>query len=289
MRHMQYRRGKGCTGGRKRPGIKRKRRIYRKELMGCSRTTKCVVLAVLLILFAGGCGGTVIVSRGLPARVSRERIAKMGYSIQIGAFSDLDNAVQLTRSLESKGLNAYYFVHKSGHYKVRFGDFPTKDEARRRAEQVRRARIISDYFIVSPESYTVANERKSGRRHLRDDIIETAESFIGLPYRWGGSSPKEGFDCSGLTMAVYQLNGLKLPRSSWQQYSTGTPVKKTQLMKGDLVFFARPKTRRVSHVGIYAGNNRFIHAPGKGKRIRIDSLRNDFFAQNYMGARTYVR
>jgi cell wall-associated NlpC family hydrolase len=90
-------------------------------------------------------------------------------------------------------------------------------------------------------------------------------------------------------MAVYRLNGLKLPRSSWQQYGTGTPVKKSQLRKGDLVFFARSKTRRVSHVGIYAGNNRFIHAPGKGQRIRIDSLQHKSFAQNYLGARTYVR
>jgi len=257
--------------------------------MGCHRITKYIILAVLLILFAGGCGGTVIVSRGLPAKISQERVARMGYSIQIGAFSDLDNAVRLTMSLESKGLNAFYFVHKSGYYKVRFGDFPTRDAASRKAEQVRMAGIIPDYFIVCPESYPVAKEHKSGRRHLRDDIMETAESFIGLPYRWGGSSPNEGFDCSGLTMAVYRLNGLKLPRSSWQQYSIGTPVKKGQLMKGDLVFFARPQTKRVSHVGIYAGNNRFIHAPGKGQRIRTDSLQHKFFAQNYMGARTYVR
>ena len=244
-----------------------------------------ILWALYVFLLTGACGGRA----GLPTKVSGKKLARMGYSIQIGAFSNLDNAIRLTKSLENNGLEAYYFVHKTGLYKVRFGDFRTKEAARKKAERVRTTGIIDNYYIVSPESYAVSKRRKRGSRTFRDDLVETAESFIGLPYRWGGSSPKYGFDCSGLTMAVYQLNGLKLPRSSRQQHRSGIPIKTSQLMRGDLVFFTNSKSRRISHVGIYKGNNKFIHAPGKGKKIRVDSLKNKYFKAQYVGARTYLR
>jgi len=118
--------------------------------------------------------------------------------------------------------------------------------------------------------------------------VETAEGFIGLPYQWGGASAEEGFDCSGLTMAVYQLNGLSLPRSSQDQYTMGAPVERAGLAKGDLVFFATKGREKVSHVGVYVGDNRFIHAPGKGKSIRVDSLSDRYFTTRYVGARKYL-
>lgn len=226
---------------------------------------------------------------GSPTRISGNKLALMGYSIQIGAFSNLNNAIRLTLSLEKSGLEAYYFVHPTGLYKVRFGDFPTRETARRVAERIRTAGIIDNYYIVSPESYAVSKRRRLDTRSIRDDLVGTAESFIGLPYRWGGSSPEFGFDCSGLTMAVYQLNGLKLPRSSREQFRTGIPVKRNRLKRGDLVFFSTLKSRRISHVGIYKGNKKFIHAPGRGKTIRIDSLKSRYFDTRYMGARTYLR
>lgn len=241
------------------------------------------------VLLAVACGGKANVSSGLPTKVSRKQLALMGYSIQIGAFSNLNNAIRLTRSLENNGLEAYYFVHPTGLYKVRFGDFPTRESARKVAERIRATGIIDNYYIVSPKSYAISKRRKPGRRSLRDDLVETAVSFIGLPYRWGGSSPKYGFDCSGLTMAVYQLNGLKLPRSSREQYRAGIPIKKTRLKRGDLVFFSALKEKRISHVGIYKGGKKFIHAPGRGKTICIDSLNNRYFKARYAGARTYLR
>ncbi|UCE23022.1 MAG: C40 family peptidase [Candidatus Aminicenantes bacterium] len=213
----------------------------------------------------------------------------MGYAIQVGAFSAVDNAIKLNKSLRRKGLNAYYFAHPSGLYKVRFGDFRTKKAAEKKAKRLVKAGIIDEYYIVAPEEYAVAQEKKFGKQYLRSEIVATAKRFLGIPYAWGGASPSEGFDCSGLTMTVYRINGLNLPHSSRAQYKTGTPVSKSRLRKGDLVFFATRRGRRVSHVGIYTGNNQFIHAPGNNKRVQTESLSNSYFRENYVGARTYLR
>ena len=246
-------------------------------------------LAFLVILLCVSCGGEARVPYDSGPAYPQKTIARLGYSIQVGAFANLDNAVRLSKSLERRGLDAYYFVHKTGLYKVRFVNFPTKKAARKKAEAVRAAGIIDAYYLVSPKEYAVAKQKKrGGRSYLRNELVGTAKKFIGVPYRWGGSSRREGFDCSGLTMVVYQLNGLNLPRSSKQQYRVGRPIRRSQLSQGDLVFFATSGGRRVSHVGIYVGNGRFIHAPGRGKRIRAELLTKKYFKTRYVGARTYL-
>jgi hypothetical protein len=247
-----------------------------------------LLAAFCVIIAAGGCGGRTPVSYGPQPAVQQKRLAMMGYSIQVGAFSLLDNAVRLTELLEGQGLNAYYFVHETGLYKVRFGDFPSKEIARDHAEHIRATGTIDEYYIVSPDDYAAVKERQYGQGYIRDKLVETAKRFVGVPYRWGGSSPGGGFDCSGLTQAVYQLNGLNLPRSSKIQYQAGEPVKQSQLSPGDLVFFATSGGGTVSHVGIYTGQNKFIHAPGRGKRIRTDRLSKRYFKTRYVGARTYL-
>ena len=256
-----------------------------------NRLNSSSVLPVLaIILCCMGCGSTAYVSPEYRPVAQKETLAQLGYSVQVGAFANQDNAVRLSDNLEHYGLDAYYFVHETGLYKVRFGDFPTKEAARRKAEYVRAAGIIDEYWIVSPDDYAVRKQRKyGGRIDLRSEIVGTAKRFVGTPYRWGGTSPEEGFDCSGLTMVVYQLNGLKLPRSSRQQYGAGIPIRRNELMQGDLVFFATSGGKRISHVGIYVGKGRFIHAPGRGKRIRTDRLTRRYYKARYMGARTYLR
>ena len=246
-------------------------------------------LAFLVIILCVSCGGETRVPYDSGPAYPQKTIARLGYSIQVGAFANLDNAVRLSKALERRGLDAYYFVHKTGLYKVRFGNFPTKKAARKKAEAVRAAGIIDAYYLVSPNEYAVVKQRKrGGRSYLRNEIVGTARRFIGVPYRWGGSSRQEGFDCSGLTMVVYQLNGLTLPRSSKEQYRVGTPIRRSQLSQGDLIFFATSGGRRVSHVGIYVGKGKFIHAPGRGKRIRTELLTKKYFKTRYVGARTYL-
>ena len=242
----------------------------------------------LLCILAGGCGGKITVVPSTEPIVPQRELARIGYAIQAGAFSDLNNAVRLTQTLQDRGVDAYYFVHKTGLYKVRFGDFPSKESASRKAKNLLASGIIDEYYIVGPEDYPKLKYRKNATIILRNEIITTAKSFIGVPYRWGGVSPEQGFDCSGLSMAVYHLNGLNLPRSSKAQWQAGAPVNRRQLSKGDLVFFATSGGREISHVGIYFGEDKFIHAPGRNKRIRFDSLSKRYFRRRYVGARTYL-
>jgi len=215
-------------------------------------------------------------------------LQSMGYSIQVGAFTSLDNAVRLEQLLEARGIDAYYFRHESGLYKVRFGNHASYGPARAEAERLQAQGLIEAYFIVFPEDYSAARIRNSGRGDLRSELVQTARRFLGIPYRWGGTTAENGFDCSGLTMVSYRLNGLNLPRVSRNQYQAGRPVARKNLLPGDLVFFATKGGKQVTHVGMYIGDGNFIHAPRTGKTVRIEKLSNSFFARTYVGGRTYL-
>jgi cell wall-associated NlpC family hydrolase len=212
----------------------------------------------------------------------------MGYTIQAGAFAKVENAVRLTETLKKRELNATYFKAADGLFKVRFGNFSTKENARLRAQSLKEAHVIEEFYIVKPEDYTVARQKQYGTSYLRESLVKTARDFIGVPYLWGGTSLETGFDCSGLTMTVYQLNGLNLPRHSRTQYDAGSPVSINQLQKGDLVFFALKAKRKVSHVGIYIGDGKFIHAPSHGKKICIEYLSTPFFAKGFVSGQNYL-
>lgn len=220
-----------------------------------------------------------------------EKIAplkKMGFSVQVGAFSKLDNAVRLEQSLESRGIDAYHFRHESGLYKVRFGNHPQYAQARGEAVRLQGQGLIGNFFIVLPENYAAARIEKSGSGDLRGELVTTVRRFIGVPYRWGGEDRKNGFDCSGLTMVSYRLNGLNLPRNSRMQFKAGRYVNKQNLQKGDLVFFATKGGKRVTHVGMYVGNGKFIHAPRTGKTVRVANLASNFWKKTYVGGRAYL-
>ena len=221
-------------------------------------------------------------------RLPKRQLAVMGYTIQVGAFANVDNAVRLTEKLKNQNLDATYFKAGDGLFKVRFGNFSSKEQARRRALNLRQSGVIEDFYIVRPEEYAVSKRRQYGDEYLRKSLVNSARDFIGVPYLWGGISAETGFDCSGLTMTVYQLNGLDLPRHSATQYDAGEPIDKNDLQKGDLVFFKTRGRGIVSHVGIYIGDGRFIHAPSRGKNIRIDSLSDEYYAARYVGSRNYL-
>lgn len=215
-----------------------------------------------------------------------QTLARLGYTIQVGAFANLDNAVRLERLLQSRGIDAYYFRHESGLYKVRFGNHSSKEAARREAKLLQEQQLIEKYYLVPPE-ISAAAKLQQNLSGLRGELVRTALSFIGVPYRWGGTDDAEGFDCSGLTMVSYRLNGLDLPRSSLQQFDSGQALETEQLQPGDLVFFATRGGDRVSHVGMYIGHGQFVHAPRSGQKVRTAFLTEPFYQRTYLGARSY--
>jgi len=120
---------------------------------------------------------------------------------------------------------------------------------------------------------------------VHQPVLDAAVSELGTPYRYGGSTPR-GFDCSGLVYYAYYLTGIRVPRSTMAQYRHARPVALNNLQPGDLVFF-RTAHRSITHVGIYAGNTRFIHAPSRGRVVSYDSLDDPYWKQRLVAAGRY--
>lgn len=139
------------------------------------------------------------------------------------------------------------------------------------------------------EPLALSSERVSAPQPLdlrTDDLLMHALGLIGTRYRFGGTNPRTGFDCSGFTSWVFrEASGIGLPRTARDQFSdAGSPVPREALVAGDLVFFQQ-SGRRIDHVGIYVGEGRFIHAPSRGGRVRIDALALPHWQRSYEGAR----
>ena len=117
------------------------------------------------------------------------------------------------------------------------------------------------------------------------ELVVNAMGFLGVPYRRGGNSIETGFDCSGFVRAMYQQTvGLLLPRSADQQAAATQTIEKSELKPGDLVFFNTMR-RAFSHVGIYVGDNKFIHSPKPGAEVRVDDMRSGYWQTRFNGAR----
>jgi cell wall-associated NlpC family hydrolase len=122
-------------------------------------------------------------------------------------------------------------------------------------------------------------------RVQRSEALLQALLALGLDYRYGGDSHVTGFDCSGLVAHIYlEAWNIRLPRNTNAQSKAGVPVSLAELQAGDLVFYDTMK-RPFSHVGIYLGDGRFIHAPKTGAQVRVESLRSVYWQQRYNGAR----
>jgi cell wall-associated NlpC family hydrolase len=118
-----------------------------------------------------------------------------------------------------------------------------------------------------------------------ESTLDKALDLLGIRYRWGGSKPETGFDCSGFVRHVFQQGlGLDLPRSAREQSRSGEPVDKNELQPGDLVFFNTMR-RAFSHVGIYLGDDLFVHAPHRGGRVRVEDMSGRYWTKRFNGAR----
>ncbi|MDK9717673.1 MAG: NlpC/P60 family protein [Trichlorobacter sp.] len=259
-------------------------------------------------------------------------VSRLGFAIQMGAFSDVKNAERFANRLQDKGIEAFYYRKDNGIYAVRFGDFPTKEKARTAANRLVADKLIDSFYIAPPNEVVFANSKepvikqnrpelhkplkpyppptnelglpvdestptkpvarppvtKPGERDLGYIAARTAERFVGIPYQWGGNTVVDGLDCSGFTKAVYNLCGINIPRTSREQYKAGNPINKAELRDGDLVFFGASESS-ITHVGIYVGNGKFVHAPKRGEDIKTASVDESYFERRFVGARRYIQ
>jgi cell wall-associated NlpC family hydrolase len=136
------------------------------------------------------------------------------------------------------------------------------------------------YAVSVREANSLLNRLSARLKQL----VERAWTFLGTPYRRGGTS-RHGLDCSGLVGAVYAQQGVDMPRTAAEQFSQGTPVAESDLQPGDLVFFRDTYKRGISHVGIFVGDGRFIHAAGRRQGVIVSDLAQPYFRSRFAGAR----
>lgn len=166
-----------------------------------------------------------------------------------------------------------------------------KLRAAQRARKARIARIHREHIAQARRVQRMASSRRHHRaRHMAasggrgaSDIVRTAFAYRGTPYHYGGTG-RRGFDCSGFTRYVYARKGILLPHSAEEQFHVGRKVPAGELKQGDLVFFHTTR-RGISHVGIYVGNGRFVHASSAGGSVRVDSLTSGYYRERFRGAR----
>lgn len=142
-----------------------------------------------------------------------------------------------------------------------------------------------DRFLADQGLLTKIDKVRQNVSHKASELVVNAMGFLGVPYKWGGTDAGTGFDCSGFVMSVYQQSiGLLLPRKAEEQAAATQKIDQNDLQPGDLVFFNTMR-RAFSHVGIYLGNGKFIHAPRPGAEVRIESMGGSYWQRRFDGAR----
>jgi cell wall-associated NlpC family hydrolase len=146
--------------------------------------------------------------------------------------------------------------------------------------------------LASLEDMGDAYSTPEGYQNLQDkglsttqQILKTAYSQMGKPYKYGGTSPQTGFDCAGFVQWCYQQSGIDLPRTSKEMLSVGSPVDKDDLRPGDILVYGSYRGRGVTHAGIYIGNGRYIHSPNTGDRIKESEAFDKYHRAHFIAAR----
>ena len=144
-------------------------------------------------------------------------------------------------------------------------------------------RLLADRGLLTKIDHVRQNVSQKA-----SELVVNAMGFLGVPYKWGGTDANTGFDCSGFVVSVYQQSiGLLLPRKAEQQAAATQKIDQTDLQPGDLVFFNTMR-RAFSHVGIYVGNGKFIHAPRAGAEVRVESMSGSYWQNRFNGARRVI-
>lgn len=149
---------------------------------------------------------------------------------------------------------------------------------------------INPIYPPQVNYYQPASQQRQVRPGLsaeRQRVIAAAKRQMGIKYRWGGNTPREGFDCSGFTKYALKDLGAKVPRTAAQQSKASRTISRSSLRPGDMIFF-KTKGRQVNHVGIYLGNGDFIHAASGGGRVMTDNLRKNYWQKRLYKYGTFL-
>jgi len=142
-------------------------------------------------------------------------------------------------------------------------------------------------LLLATKGTNFADEWTPVRQPIRDKLASAARHFLGLPYRWGGMSERHGMDCSGLIKALFATLHVDLPRTSREQFHAGENVAVENLQAGDLLFFSSDGVTP-DHVGLYLGDNRFVHAEKKAGHVILTDLHQPWYVKHFLGARRIV-
>ncbi|MBN1383564.1 MAG: C40 family peptidase [Elusimicrobia bacterium] len=208
------------------------------------------------------------------------------YLIRAGVFKDKASAMNLIVYLASHDYPASLYF--KNNYKVIVGPYEEKEKAEFVISKLHFYENISaslmdesnvDKVMLSEMDLDISGE-------MLGELINFAFEFLGVNYKYGGMDPEQGIDCSFFMQTVYKSLGTILPRTSRLQFKIGKRIRKNELMPGDLVFFKKYlRGSRIHHVGMYIGNDEFIHASYGARKVTISSLNERYYSKRFVGAR----
>jgi cell wall-associated NlpC family hydrolase len=253
-------------------------------------------------------GGSLPKTTSTVAKATTPRKITTPYAIVTGSGSTIRRSPSVTAgkiTAVDAGTQVKVLDHENGWYKLRF---PKGTEGWMRGDLIR---PVTSTVVAKSKKTTVAKApakpktktsivaaaprttvaKRSSRPSLSagpasSDLIKTAYSQLGTPYKWGSTSRSNGgYDCSGFVTYVYKTKGVKLPRTSRDMARAGQSVSTKNLKSGDLVFFKTGRSSRINHVGMYVGNGKFIHSSSGQGGVRIDSVTSGYYARKLVSAR----
>jgi cell wall-associated NlpC family hydrolase len=204
-------------------------------------------------------------------------------------FTITDQQGKILHSTQIEHTENAYLNQKATEYSLQ-AIYDELHRAEYLARMAEAARLRAERIAKAQEEANKVGKTYQISEIDKQKLLEDAKYFKGGKYVWGGTTP-EGFDCSGYVQYLYKKHNIDLPRTAWQQSKQGQVVERNELQKGDLLFFLTDKKRGIpiTHVGIYIGNGKFIHAASKDKGIIISPLTHGNYAKTFVSARRVVQ